>query len=103
MFRVYNIIISPTLCPFLFCLTNQVLEEVVDRRRIGYAALSDTTIGSERVELADGTTDDFVSVSLPDAISDLCRNSPNFLQALRDMVEEIGPRLHAYACTRTLN
>jgi hypothetical protein len=25
------------------------------------------------------------------------------LQALRDMAEKIGPRLHAYACTRTLN
>ena len=96
-------IISPTLCTFLFCLTNQVLEEVVDRRRIGYAALSDTTIGSERVELADGTTDDFVSIPLPNAISDLCRKSPNFLQALRDMAEKISPRLHAYACTRTLN
>ena len=80
-----------------------MLQGVVDRRRIGYAALGDTTIGSERVELADGTTDDFVSISLPDAVSDLCRNSPNFLQALRDMVEKIGPRLHAYACTRTLN
>ena len=103
MFRVYNIIISPTLCPFLFCLTNQVLQGVVDRRRIGYAAYKDTTIGSERVELADGTTDDFVSISLPDAVSDLCKNSPNFLQALRDMADKIGPRLHAYACTRTLN
>ena len=67
------------------------------------AVVSDTAIGSERVELADGTTDDFVSITLPDAISDLCRKSPNFLQALRDMTEKIGPRLHAYACTRTLN
>jgi hypothetical protein len=25
------------------------------------------------------------------------------LQALRDMAEKIGSRLHAYACTRTLN
>jgi hypothetical protein len=88
--------------PFLFRLANQVLENV-DRRRMGEAALSDITIGSERVELADGTTDDFVSITLPDAISDLCRKSPNFLRALRDMAEKCGPRLHAYACTRTLN
>ena len=86
----------------LVSLANQVLEDV-DRRRMGEAALSAITIGSERVELADGTTDDFVSISLPNAISDLCRKSPNFLQALRDMAEKIGPRLHAYACTRTLN
>ena len=75
----------------------------MDRRRIGEAALADTTIGSERVELVNGTTDDFVSISLHDAVSDLCKKSPNFLKALRDMAEKIGPRLHAYACTRTLN
>ena len=75
----------------------------MDRRRIGEAALADTTIGSERVELVNGTTDDFVSISLHDAVSDLYKKSPNFLKALRDMAEKIGPRLHAYACTRTLN
>ena len=45
--------------------------EDVNRRRLGEATLSDITIESERVELADGTTDDFVSITLPDAISDL--------------------------------
>jgi len=94
--------LSLTLCPFLFRVANQVLE-ITDHRRIGEAALSDTTIGSERVKLADGTTEDFVSISLPNAISDLCRTSPNFLRTVRELVETSGPRLHAYACARTLN
>ena len=68
------------------------------RKKLGRAVLSDVTIGSERIELADGTTDDFVAITLYDALDDLCR------KALRDMAVESGPRLHAYACTAaTLN
>ena len=76
-----------------------MLDASTKRRRIGEAALSDAKIGSERIELVDGTTDDFVSFTLYDALDDLCRRSPNFLQALRDMLVESGPQLHAYACT----
>jgi hypothetical protein len=79
----------------LLRLANQVLDVAVDHRRLGEATRSDATIGSQRVEMADGTTADFVSITLPDAISDLCKKSPNFLRALRDMAEECGPRLHA--------
>ena len=97
-------LLSHTLCPFLFRLANQVLEHHVTHSDISRAATSDTTIGSEPVEMTDGTTADYVSITLYDALSDLCRKSPNFLQALRDMTEESGPRLHAYACTAaTLN
>ena len=69
------------------------------RLQLGKATRSDAKIGSERIEMVDGTTDDFVSFTLYDALDDLCRKSPNFLQALRDMLVESGPRLHAYACT----
>ena len=103
-------IYPPTLCPFLFRLACQVLtvdpQQTIhaSRLQLGRATCSDVTIGSERIELADGTTDDFVSITLYDALDDLCRRSPNFLQALRDMAVESGPRLHAYACTAaTLN
>jgi hypothetical protein len=100
----HSYIYPPTLCPFLFRLACQVLDASVGREWIGKATRSDVTIGSERIELADGTTDDFVSITLYDALDDLCRRSPNFLQALRDMAVESGPRLHAYACiAATLN
>ena len=96
--------ISPTLCAFLLRLAWQVLDTCALRQKIGEVVRSDAKIGSERIDLADGTTDDFVSITLYDALDDFCRRSPNFLQALRDMAVESGPRLHAYACTAaTLN
>ena len=91
--------ISPTLCAFLLRLACQVLDASTKRRKISQVVLSDAQIGSERIELVDGTTDDFVSFTLYDALDDLCRKSPNFLQALRDMLVDSGPQLHAYACT----
>ena len=93
-----------TVCAFLFRLACQVLDTCTLRQKIGKAARSDAKIGSERVELVNGTTDDFVFINLYDALDDLCKRSPNFLQALRDMADESGPRLHAYARTAaTLN